>query len=142
VVALDGSNRHDHVLDLVGTGRVRVGLVMNSMLLYATGGGAWTMGRVTRFQIVGTVGAAVPATVEQADVTRFGWSAGGGVEWGFAPNWTVRGEALYLGLGRTNYTFPLAGRTTSSTLNVTEARVALNYKFNLWGTPASVAARY
>jgi outer membrane immunogenic protein len=139
VLSADASNRHDGKLQAMGTGRARLGYAVNNWLIYGTGGFAWSVGQVTRTQLFNTVNAATPITAETTNNTRFGWSVGGGVEWGFAPNWSVRAEYLFLGLQKTNYTFPLAGRTTASTLNISEARAALNYKFD-WGGP--VTARY
>jgi outer membrane immunogenic protein len=129
VTTIDGAIRHDGRLSAVGTGRARLGVVSNNWMLFGTGGFAWSYGQVTRTQITGTVGGAGPQTVETVTNTRVGWSAGGGVEYGFAANWTARAEYLFLGLDKFSYTFPIAGRTTASTLNINEGRVALNYKF-------------
>ena len=71
---------------------------------------------------------------------------GAGFEYAFAPNWTVKAEYDYLGLG--NRTFfipagaafgPFAGDTfTTNNRNVQMVKVGVNYLFN-WGGPA---ARY
>jgi outer membrane immunogenic protein len=96
---------------------------------------------VTRTQIA-TVAALPPipalaGTVETASNTRTGWSAGAGVEWGIAQNWTVRVEYLYLDLGNATSVFPISNRLQTSSLNMNVARVGVNYKF---GGP--VVARY
>ena len=36
------------------------------------------------------------ATPRVNDSTRSGWTAGGGLEWGFAPNWSTKFEWLYM----------------------------------------------
>ncbi len=61
------------------------------------------------------------------------------MEVGITPNWTARAEYLFMGFDKLSYTFPLAGRTTSSTADVQVVRGALNYKFD-WGAP--ITARY
>jgi outer membrane immunogenic protein len=38
--------------------------------------------------------------------TRVGWTAGAGVEWAFADNWTAKLEYLYVDLGHSSTTFP------------------------------------
>ena len=37
--------------------------------------------------------------------TRFGWTAGAGVEWAFSPNWSVKLEYDYYGFGTRSVTF-------------------------------------
>ena len=74
-----------------------------------------------------------------------GWLVGAGVEWMFVPNWTVKVEYDYIGLGNRTFTIPatapiLAGDTfTSNNRNVQEFKFGFNYLFN-WGPP--LASRY
>ena len=71
-----------------------------------------------------------------------GWTAGGGFEWMFSPNWSVKAEYLYVDLGSSNNNwnnFGLTSNITKSTAHV--ARLGVNYHFN-WGAPAPVVARY
>ena len=70
-----------------------------------------------------------------------GWLVGFGAEYAFAPNWTVKFEYDYLGLGNRTFTIPvtspfiLAGDTfTSNNRNVQMFKVGVNYLFN-WGAP-------
>jgi outer membrane immunogenic protein len=85
--------------------------------------------------------------------TRVGWVVGGGVEYAFAPSWTLRVEGLYMDLGDRDYivdtTDPTPGAgpggtdrppinaryTVENTMAV--VRVGLNYRF---GGP--ISARY
>jgi len=72
--------------------------------------------------------------------TLSGWTAGGGVEWGFAPHWTARVEYLHLEFDNvgTSYSTTAAilgvpGTTTthvSSNNGVEVVRVGINYLFN------------
>lgn len=74
-----------------------------------------------------------------------GWLVGAGAEWMFVPNWSVKVEYDYLGLGNRTFSLPatapfLAGDTfTANNRNVQMLKFGINYLFN-WGTP--VAARY
>ena len=64
-----------------------------------------------------------------------GWLVGGGFEWAFANNWTVRAEYDYFGLSGRSFTAPatfpvLAGDTfTTGNNNIQMATVGINYKF-------------
>jgi outer membrane immunogenic protein len=84
---------------------------------------------------------------------RVGWTAGGGLEWLFAPNWSLKVEYLYYDLGRVSYAlFPLqqfggfgtvldtVGASQSSTrFSGNIVRAGLNYHFTF---PAPVVAKY
>jgi outer membrane immunogenic protein len=70
----------------LATFRGRAGWAVDRVLFYATGGGA--------FANVQTTFNGVQNTRNQA-----GWTAGAGVEWAFADNWTARAEYLYVDLG-------------------------------------------
>jgi len=42
-----------------------------------------------------------------------GWTAGGGMEWMFHPNWSVKAEYLYYDLGAVSTSGPVAGTSPS-----------------------------
>ena len=95
------------------------------MLIYGTGGFAY--GQVDAWGF---------------SSTNTGWTAGGGVEWMFAPHWSAKVEYLYVNLSGSNslnnsgYNF---GYNYNPGLNV--VRAGVNYHFN-WGAPAPVVAKY
>jgi opacity protein-like surface antigen len=68
--------------------------VWNNWLFYGTGGFAWSDDTFTCTQI--SAGATTPplGDVRTNAPMRTGWTAGarGGIEWGFARNWTARLE--------------------------------------------------
>jgi outer membrane immunogenic protein len=105
------------------------------VLGYVKGGGAWT--RIDH-AFYGT--APVNFLSESAtDVDRQGWTVGGGLEWMFAPGWSVFGEYNYMDFGSLNSNFvrgPLAVVNSEDVirnrLTVQTALVGVNYKFN-WG---------
>ena len=105
----------------------RFGYAWNEWLLYAKGGAAWT--HVEASSVTGPVVLATTAGSE----TRSGWIVGGGVEWGFAPHWSVKFEYNYFDFGTADVIRVTAAsgfqnhRASKLTVNVAEA--ALNYHF-------------
>jgi outer membrane immunogenic protein len=90
-------------LDWFGTVRGRVGLLATpQLLLYATGGLAY-----------GHVGANAPTIGLGWGGTHAGWTVGGGGEYLFSNNWSIKLEYLYMDLGN----FGGASVTTTTTTN-------------------------
>jgi len=142
--------------DYLGTVRGRLGFtIAPTLLVYGTGGVAYgqTQSSTSITQFV----EAAPANYSSFGTfsnTRVGWTAGGGIEWLFAPNWSVKAEYLYYDLGSVTYglsplqNFNIAGTLFTSGTPVSRTRftgnivrAGLNYHFNLWG-PAPVVAKY
>ena len=113
------------VWDYVGTARGRLGYAAGSWLVYATGGLAWAGERFLNVPAIGND--------EKIVHTRLGWAAGGGVEYGFAPHWSVRLEYLYSQFERTAVRFPSA-TMYSSGLDFQSLRVGLNRKIDWPGS--------
>jgi outer membrane immunogenic protein len=127
---------HDTVSDRwFATVRGRGGLAFDHAYLYITGGGAasnWSISHTYS----DTVGAGTPATTDQVSTTRFGWTAGGGIEYAFADSWSARLEYLYAsfsGVGSllTFQNSPGKGATImhSEQLSESVGRAAISYKF-------------
>ncbi|MGO9135904.1 MAG: outer membrane protein [Methylovirgula sp.] len=93
-----------------GTGRARAGVsILDSRLLvYGTGGLA--------------AGQLDDAAIKKL---RIGWTAGGGVEWAFLPNWSAKAEYLYA-------EFKHDGLPDWNRANVHTVRVGVNYHFDLF----------
>src|SRR5438270_558045 len=64
---------------------------------------------------------------------RLGWAAGAGVEYAFAPHWSVKLEYLYSQFGRADIRFP-SGTQYSSTLDFQSLRIGLNRKVDWPGS--------
>jgi high affinity Mn2+ porin len=111
--------------DYVGTARGRVGYVAGPWLTYATGGLAWAGERFLNAPAIGNN--------EKTLNTRLGWAAGGGVEYAFAPHWSVRLEYLYSQFGKAEVRFP-SGTQVASTLDFQSLRVGLNRKIDWPGS--------
>ncbi len=94
-------------LDYLGTVRARFGFVASPALLaYVTGGLAYgSVSGSAGFMTVNLAYTAISQTWATSpsfnpfSTTRAGWTVGGGLEWMFAPNWSVKGEYLYYDLG-------------------------------------------
>ena len=121
-------------LDSLGTVRGRVGyLTSPSLLLYATGGLAYGETKLQTAFACATCGP--PAnTVNLTDNWQVGWTAGAGVEWRFAPQWSVKAEYLYVDLGNIsntiNYNYgPSSSLTSTYHERDNIVRAGINYKF-------------
>jgi outer membrane immunogenic protein len=128
-----------------GTVRGRLGYGLANVLLYGTGGWAWAHADNTTQitclgpQCPGT--SAVPVASPQpasVDVNLSGWAAGGGLEWAFLPNWTLRAEYLHLQFDRITEDRSIQGSVlpvfitthVSSNVGVDLVRVGVNYLFH------------
>jgi outer membrane immunogenic protein len=155
-------------LDFLGTVRGRLGwLAMPNLLLYGTGGLAYGGVSLRTTSTVYSSGPnpdylAIPASggVNFTN-TQVGWTAGGGVEWMFMPNWSVKAEYLYYDLGTMTQNFSMIANDAFSTgapvqffnpnaiyggqvrarINGNVVRAGVNYHFN-WGSSAPVVAKY
>jgi outer membrane immunogenic protein len=104
LVWLTSLSTHKSV-DYLGTVRGRLGwLIAPTLLAYGAGGLAYG-GVTTNFSVFQKIPGADPPEPPPliggrpfAD-TLFGWTAGGGVEWLFLPNWSAKAEYLYYDLG-------------------------------------------
>jgi outer membrane immunogenic protein len=115
-------------LDFLGTLRGRVGVVpFTPLLIYATGGLAYGSADATLSE---TCSCGPTATVSTSS-NRWGWTAGGGIEWMFAPHWSLKGEFLYYNLGQVSADLTVAGIGITSTAKVRGdiARGGINYRF-------------
>ncbi len=113
-----------------GTARGRLGVTWNNFLLYGTGGAAWANIRNEQLLL---------SPLAAADTTKFGWTAGGGVEVGLSANWSAKLEYLHARFGQTDFC-PVAGcgvLVVSDHTRLHLIRGGLNYRF---GGP--VVARY
>jgi outer membrane immunogenic protein len=80
--------------------RGRVGLAFDRLLIYGTGGAAYA-------DIEGTIIDGGVAS-ESFDISRWGWTAGGGVEFGITRNLSVGAEYRYTDLGAEQVTSAVA----------------------------------
>ena len=159
--AITGNVSVSEHLDYFGTARVRAGYLLRpNLLLYATGGLAYGQAELTtQTSLLAVDGNGAPLGSAFGS-TRYsnmlvGWTAGGGFEWMFQPNWSVKAEYLYYDLGAVSVAGALSGVTpagapsnaytlasqASTRFNGNVVRGGLNYHFD-WGTPAPVVAKF
>lgn len=120
-------------LDTFGTIRARFGYAANNWLFYGTGGGAY--GHVKNSFTQSNIAGGGPVNTAGSDSkTLFGWTAGGGVEYGWA-RWSAKFEYLYYNLGHDSFTIPVnvAAPAATFTPNFVNrgsiVRIGLNYHF-------------
>jgi outer membrane immunogenic protein len=119
-------------LDWFGTVRGRLGVAVTPrVLLYGTGGLAYghitTSGSVSAINVGGFPGAdggtfTPVAGSFASSTTKVGWTAGAGVEGGFADNWSARLEYLYVDLGT------VSGSLTTPVLALSGAPLVVGYR--------------
>jgi outer membrane immunogenic protein len=121
-----------------GSIRGRLGVAFDRVLVYATGGAAFGDLRNT---YVSTIGLGS----EAYDHTRVGYTVGGGVEYAFTNNFSVRVEYRYTDFG--TFTDNLT-TTTAGLENVTHretdnrVQAGFSYKFDTFTPAAPVVARF
>ena len=106
----------------------RIGYAWNNVLVYGKGGAAWMNENISG----GATAGGVTLITNPITDTRSGWIAGAGVEYGFAPNWTVFAEYNYLDFGSKNYTITSNLPVTSVThikTTVDVLKVGANLRF-------------
>jgi outer membrane immunogenic protein len=135
--------------------RARAGfLVMPNLLLFGTGGAAFANVSATALcgtaYPVGWCAGADPliGTPQTASTTRVGWTVGGGLEYMIAPNWLIRAEYRYADYGSFSSTLfsgvvaNVDAISFNTHLRTNTASVGFAYKFDLFGPPAPVVAKY
>jgi len=126
-------------IDAIGLFTAQVGYAWNNVLWYVKGGAALAHDRYNGIEV------AVPLGGDQATETRWGGAVGTGIEFGFAPGWSVALEYDHLFMGERTLTFTnteprfigLVTRSDSIRQDVDMATVRLNYTFG-----GSVVAKY
>jgi outer membrane immunogenic protein len=117
-------------LDTFGTARLRVGGAWGPVLIYGTGGLAFgDHFAAIRDDLTG-------AFAERSEFA-VGWTVGGGIEWGFAPGWSFKAEALFFDLDVDRLATPnLAFEPVGVDIQHTGViiRGGINYRFS-WGGP-------
>jgi outer membrane immunogenic protein len=118
----------------------RLGYAVAPMVLgYVKGGAAWAGATGAALLPGGSVG-------ESANFTMTGYVVGAGLEWMFAPGWSVFGEYNYMDFGTKSVNFASTGAgggafgpsgaladTVAVRLTEQIALVGINYKFNMGG---------
>jgi outer membrane immunogenic protein len=131
-------------LQWFSTLRGRVGYAFDRVLVYGTGGlaiGHIKSDTTVAFANIGAVSTVYSGALHTASesTTKIGWTIGAGVEYAFLPNWSVKGEYLYIDFGTNSYLSPLVSAAvpfapgyawaTNAREREHVARVGVNYRF-------------
>jgi outer membrane immunogenic protein len=120
-------------VDAIGLFTGQVGYAWNNVLLYVKGGAAVTDNKYSSFFT------ATGVVFNQASDTRWGGTVGAGLEYGFAPNWSIAAEYDHLFMGNPSVTFPASAIAVTRSDNISQwvdlGTVRLSYHF---GGPANV----
>ena len=158
---ISGSVATSYSLDYIGTVRTRVGYLLTpSLLAYGSGGLAYGQANLitqTSLFAAAPSGALAGFAAGSANYSNLlvGWTAGGGMEWMFHPNWSVKAEYLYYDLGAVSTSGPVAGTSpsgapfaaftlasqASARFNGHIVRGGVNYHFD-FGAPSPILAKY
>ena len=119
-------------------------------------GGVKASTTITQTANIGFAVSPVPGVGSYAQ-TRVGYALGGGGEWAFAQNWSVKAEYLYYDLGRATYAVSPVGiaapinapftavtsvtPSSSTRFNGHLVRAGVNYHWN-WDPAPAVVAKY
>jgi outer membrane immunogenic protein len=115
--------------DWVASATGRLGWTWDRLLVYGKGGAAWAGNQYSVF---------IPVFAEQetASETRPGWTVGGGVEWAFLNNWSVKAEYDYYDFGTRTLTLvgtfagaPIAVPGVEVRQKMSVAKLGVNYRF-------------
>jgi outer membrane immunogenic protein len=130
----------------------RVGVTFGQALFYVKGGPAWVQDTITdHATCAGTQPvsrAGIPAVCGATFVghdTRFGWTAGGGIEYMFLPNWSAKLEYNYYGFPDKSVGFSDGSGNFFTELikqNMQTVTVGINYHFGAVAAPAVAPAPY
>ena len=120
----------------LATVRPRVGVAVNQLLLYATGGLAVLNSTYTQ-AFTNVTGGVPGGGGSSTNTTKAGWVVGGGAEYAFTHNWSVKAEYLYnkfSGVSTAGVVVPGPGDTPiaftgTASRSIQIARAGLNYHF-------------
>jgi outer membrane immunogenic protein len=137
---------HADRMDWVATVTGRLGVVFNNnWLFYGKAGWAWAgfHDDSSTFNPTQTV----LLDTSTSSTTRDGWTAGAGIEWGFAPGWSAKVEYDYVGFEGITHAITEVNAATgvvsfplrSTTSNLSMVKGGVDYHFNFGGP---IATRY
>ena len=116
--------------DLLTSVTGRVGYAWDRWLLYGKGGAAWAG---NRYSAVDTIPIYDFAGLE----TRFGWTAGAGVEWAVWGDWSLKLEYDYYGFGTRSVTFINAINANTGPDNISQTIQIVKLGLNFHVAPSA-----
>ncbi|WP_445215599.1 outer membrane protein [Bradyrhizobium sp. Pa8] len=116
------ATRNRTKIDAFGLITGQVGYAWNNVLIYVKGGAAVVS---NKYEISSTAGALLSSSSD----SRWGGTVGAGLEYGFAPNWSVGVEYNHIFLSDKDVTFAGFAGSERIRQDVDMGLVRLNYKF-------------
>ena len=119
--------------DMLSSVTGRVGYAWDRWLLYGKGGVAWAGNRYSSFDTL--------ATYDYEGLeTRFGWTAGVGIEWALWNDWSLKLEYDYYGFGTRSVTFidNVTGNIGPENVNQNIQVIKLGLNFHVFAGSAPV----
>jgi outer membrane immunogenic protein len=127
------------VLDVLGSAKVgdwygmmtaRLGYAWGNVLLYAKGGVAFVSNRASVTDACNAAGCGnwLIATLGSSSASANG-TVGGGLEWAFAQNWSIKGEYMFIGMGNSADIVSCGTATAPSGANVGGGPFCFNHSF-------------
>lgn len=115
-------------IESISTVAGRLGYAWDNVLLFAKGGGAWKKGSESiTFNATGQ-------PFDQVTDNRGGWTVGGGLEFGFTPNWSAKVEYDYMDFGSKRVTGILPAFLDWNVKEQVHAvKFGVNYRFGGYG---------
>jgi len=110
--------------NFLGTIRGRAGWAWDRIMFYGTAGGA----------IVNVQTSLNPPATTFDSTTKFGWTAGAGIEAAITPNWTAKVEYLFVDASNATCGVNCGPTVGAATVKFTEnvVRAGINFKFGPW----------
>jgi outer membrane immunogenic protein len=127
-----------------GSIRGRLGVAFDRALIYATGGVAFA-GVDSDLSLSGVDAAGVPFFVSRSrSNSRTGWTVGGGIEYAFTNNWSIRAEYRYTDFGtiRRDAVFPGGGFFNGHRrFAQNQVQAGISYRFETY-VPPPIVSKY
>jgi outer membrane immunogenic protein len=128
-----GGGMFETRMDWFASATARLGYAAGPWLIYGKGGAAWV-----RDRLMDSGSILIVSFDFSGNVTRSGWTAGGGFEYAFAPNWSAFVEYDFYDFGTKDVTIPGIGglppgpssETISFKQNFSVVKAGINFRFS------------
>ena len=125
----------------------RLGYAWDRTMIYVKGGAAFLPTSASVIDTCATIAAGCGnwlIATGFSDTTTT-WTIGGGIEWAFAPNWSIKGEYMFIGESDTTISCAVSTLASGAIVpggpfcfahsfgNIHTAKLGLNWRFNPFG---------
>jgi outer membrane immunogenic protein len=123
--------------DVQGSIRGRLGIALDRVLLYGTGGAAFS-------NVKNDYRLGFPIFLQESITkTRTGWTVGGGLDYAITNNWSIGAEYRYSDFGRfDDFPFGVLASVPRARHHLTENQVQFRFSYKFGEVPPPVVAKY